>query len=121
MIFMAEAENQPLYIQLRDMIKGQIESGILKPGDKVPSETALQKSFNVSRVTVRKAIEELVRNNYLIKLQGKGTYVSQVQEFAQKKNMSSFTQLCRLQGKATIAKVLRAEMIVATEEQLFIL
>ena len=117
MIFMAEAENQPLYIQLRDMIKGQIESGILKPGDKVPSETALQKSFNVSRVTVRKAIEELVRNNYLIKLQGKGTYVSQVQEFAQKKSMSSFTQLCRLQGKATIAKVLRAEMIVATEEQ----
>ena len=100
MIFMAEAENQPLYIQLRDMIKGQIESGILKPGDKVPSETALQKSFNVSRVTVRK-----------------GTYVSQVQEFAQKKRMSSFTQLCRLQGKATIAKVLRAEMIVATEEQ----
>ena len=85
MIFMAEDENQPLYIQLRDMIKGQIESGILKPGDKVPSETALQKSFNVSRVTVRKAIEELVRNNYLIKLQGKGTYVSQVQEFAQKK------------------------------------
>ena len=117
MIFMAEAENQPLYIQLRDMIKGQIESGILKPGDKVPSETALQKSFNVSRVTVRKAIEELVRNNYLIKLQGKGTYVSQVQEFAQKKSMSSFTQLCKLQGKATIAKVLRAEMIVATEEQ----
>lgn len=104
MIFMAEAENQPLYIQLRDMIKGQIESGILKPGDKVPSETALQKSFNVSRVTVRKAIEELVRNNYLIKLQGKGTYVSQVQELHRKKVCQALRSFADFKAKRQLQR-----------------
>ncbi len=112
-----ENENSPLYVQIRDAIEKRIKSGKLKPGDKIPSEVSLQKSFNVSRVTVRKAIEELVKNNYLIKLQGKGTYVSQVLEFEKKKSVSSFSRLCKMQGKATIAKVVRTEMVTATRQQ----
>lgn len=106
-----ENKNQPLYIQLKNTIKEAIVSGNLKSGDKIPSEVMLQKTYNVSRVTVRKAVEELVQENYLIKLQGKGTYVSQVLEFEERKSISSFTELCKMQGKATIAKVLRAELV----------
>lgn len=112
-----ENKNQPLYIQLKNTIKEAIVSGNLKSGDKIPSEVMLQKTYNVSRVTVRKAVEELVQENYLIKLQGKGTYVSQVLEFEERKSISSFTELCKMQGKATIAKVLRAELVRGTEEQ----
>lgn len=112
-----ENENNPLYIQIKDEIAKKIANGKFRPGDKIPSEVALQKAFNVSRVTVRKAVEELVKNNCLIKLQGKGTYVSQVPGFEKKKSVSSFSRLCKMQGQATIAKVVRAEMVVATGEQ----
>lgn len=101
---MAEAENQPLYIQLRDMIKGQIESGILKPGDKVPSETALQKSFNVSRVTVRKAIEELVRNNYLIKLQEKGHMCHRYRSLHRKKVCQALRSFADFKAKRQLQR-----------------
>lgn len=110
-------ENQPLYVQLKEEIRKEIMSGRLKPGDKVPSEVMLQKAYHVSRVTVRKAIEDLVKENYLIKLQGKGTYVSQVFEFAEKKSISSFSELCKMQKKATIASVLKADFVRGTEEQ----
>lgn len=111
------AEDKPLYIQIRDTIKEQIRRGELRAGDKIPSEVMLQKTFNVSRVTVRKAVEELVRSRWLIKIQGKGTYVSQVLEFENKKGVASFSQLCKLQGKATIAKVVKADLIRGDEEQ----
>ena len=49
----------PLYLQLKNKIKKEIRSGILKPGDKLPSETQMQKEYGMSRVTVRNAMTEL--------------------------------------------------------------
>lgn len=108
--------SQPLYLQLKDHIKQRIDMGDLKPGEKIPSETALVKKYNVSRVTVRKGIEELVKAGYLIKIQGKGTFVSQVSEFEAVKNIRSFTKLCQMQGHETIATVLHTELIPGTDE-----
>ena len=51
------AEDKPLYIQIRNAVREQIQKGELRPGDKIPSEAILQKTFHVSRVTVRKAVE----------------------------------------------------------------
>lgn len=45
---------------------------MLKPGDKLPSESQLQKEYNMSRVTVRSAMEELTAEGYIIKVQGRG-------------------------------------------------
>ncbi len=111
------AEDKPLYIQIRNTVREQIQKGELRPGDKIPSEAILQKTFHVSRVTVRKAVEELVRDNYLIKLQGKGTYVSWVPEFENKEGVASFSKLCRMQGKATIARAVKAELVRGDREQ----
>ena len=110
-------ERQPLYIQLKEAIKDEIIKGNLKAGDKIHSEILLQRLYSVSRVTVRKAVNELVKENYLIKLQGKGTYVSQVFVFEGRKGISSFTELCKLQGKATIAVVIKADLERGTKEQ----
>lgn len=57
----------PLYQQLADIIRNSITSGELKYGDKIPTEVELSEKYNVSRITVRAAINELVESGFLIK------------------------------------------------------
>ncbi len=52
--------HKPLYRQIADRIREQIARGELKPGDALPTESALQTEFGVSRVTVRQALRQLV-------------------------------------------------------------
>ena len=66
----------PLYIQLSDQIRLQIEQGTIQYGHQIPSEAQLCEQYEVSRVTVRNAVELLVKEGALIKRQGKGTYVA---------------------------------------------
>ncbi|ACA38863.1 GntR family transcriptional regulator [Lysinibacillus sphaericus] len=65
----------PLYHQLKQILFGKIQSGEWKPGDKIDSENQLMEMFRVSRNTVKKAIEELVKEEKLYRIQGKGTFV----------------------------------------------
>lgn len=65
----------PLYSQLKDRIISAINNDELKYGEKIPTEIEIMEQYNVSRITVRRAIEELVEEGYLIKTQGKGTFV----------------------------------------------
>lgn len=66
----------PLYQQVIDIIKNEISSGAYKAGARIPNEFELAESYKVGRVTVRRAIEELVQQGYLTKRQGKGTFVN---------------------------------------------
>lgn len=68
--------NIPFYLQVKKYIKRQILDGDLNPGDTVKSERDLMEKFGLSRSTIRKAIKELVYEGYLVKVQGKGTFVS---------------------------------------------
>jgi GntR family transcriptional regulator of arabinose operon len=67
---------KPKYQIIIDDIKSYILSGTYKSGEKIPSESAMQDSYNVSRQTVRKAILELSNEGYLRSEKGSGTYVS---------------------------------------------
>lgn len=69
-------EHEKLYLQLFEILKRKIESGEWASGMQIPTEEQLCKMFNVSRATVRNAVLELVRQGYLIRQQGKGTFVS---------------------------------------------
>lgn len=66
----------PLYHQVEQLIRYRIATRRYAPGDQIPSEHELRKELNVSRVTVREALRELVRESLLVKVPGKGTYVS---------------------------------------------
>ncbi|HWQ57795.1 MAG TPA: GntR family transcriptional regulator [Clostridia bacterium] len=66
----------PMYQQLADLIRGRIEDGVLGYGNRIASENALVEEYGVSRITVRKALDLLVDENYLFRKQGKGTFVS---------------------------------------------
>ncbi|NLJ38296.1 MAG: GntR family transcriptional regulator [Candidatus Atribacteria bacterium] len=66
----------PLYYQLIEMIRKDIETGVLKPGDVIPSERELSEKYQISRPTVRQAIKELAYEGLLNREKGKGTFVS---------------------------------------------
>jgi DNA-binding GntR family transcriptional regulator len=66
----------PLYHQIQHLIRHRIHSGLYPPGNQIPSEHDLCRELGVSRVTLREALRELVRENLLVKVQGKGTFVS---------------------------------------------
>ena len=65
----------PIYYQLQELLVGKIESGELKPGDKLPSENELADKYEISRNTAQKAIRALVNWGLAQRIQGKGTYV----------------------------------------------
>lgn len=66
----------PLYHQLFTLIKNEIQNGILKPGDLLPAESQLCSQYNLSRSTVRQALNQLVEENLVIRRRGKGSYVA---------------------------------------------
>lgn len=66
----------PAYEQIKRHVLAQIESGALKPGDVVPSETEMVKEFGVARMTVSRALRELMAEGVLNRVRGSGTYVA---------------------------------------------
>ena len=86
----------PLYQQVIDIIKNEINSGAYKAGARIPNEFELAESYKVGRVTVRRAIEELVQQGYLTKRQGKGTFVNAPKlkrKIRQKDDVQSFSHV----------------------------
>ena len=76
MILIDRGSHQKLYRQLLEIIKGKIESGEWSVGSQIPTEEELCKTYDVSKATVRSAILELVRQGYLMRQQGKGTFIN---------------------------------------------
>jgi GntR family transcriptional regulator len=66
----------PLYYQVMRTLKGQILEGELKPGERLPSEADLTLSFRVSRVVVRQALKMLEDEGLIVRVKGRGTFVS---------------------------------------------
>jgi GntR family transcriptional regulator len=67
----------PLYYQLQELLKEQIESGVWAPGDALPSEPELARRFGVSRVVVRQALAILEDDKQIVRIRGRGTFVAQ--------------------------------------------
>jgi len=66
----------PLYLQLANILRQQIENGEWEPGGKLPNLHALAEQFGIARVTVRQAVQLLATEGFLISSQGRGTYVA---------------------------------------------
>src|SRR5687767_12605600 len=68
--------NGPLYLQLRQRLEEEIRNGVLGPGAPLPSEREIAEICDVSRVTVRKAVQALVRDGFVVQRRGSGTTVA---------------------------------------------
>lgn len=67
----------PLYYQLRSILEAKIRSQELKEKERLPSEAELCRQFNVSRITVRQALSELLRAGLIYRDRGKGTFITE--------------------------------------------
>lgn len=65
-----------LYEQIKSVIKDDIINGVYNPGDQLPNEKQLCEQYNVSRITIRRALKELSKEGLIEIRQGKGTFVS---------------------------------------------
>lgn len=65
-----------IYERIKQYIIKDIDSGRLKPDDRVPSETQLAREFNASRMTANRALKELTEENRIVRIQGVGTFVA---------------------------------------------
>lgn len=67
----------PLYHQLYEILRAQVENGTWKPGDMIPPESELKKRYGVSQITVRQSLNILVDNGLIYRRRGQGTFVAQ--------------------------------------------
>ncbi|TKT74774.1 GntR family transcriptional regulator [Aquamicrobium sp. LC103] len=84
----------PLYIRLKRNIEEAVLRGIISPGDALPSERDIAAKADVSRVTVRKAVQDLVRGGILVQRHGSGTFVAPRMERVEQSlsRLTSFTE-----------------------------
>ena len=71
------ARPEHLWAQVAADIRDDIENSRLRPGAKLPNEIELSTMYGVARLTVRRAIADLVEHDYLVVVRGRGTYVRQ--------------------------------------------
>lgn len=120
---MNESRVTPLYQQVKEDIKTAIEQGKYKTKEKIPSEPELSAEYSVSRITLRRAVEELCNEGYLIKRQGQGTFVSTPRihrKMAGGNRMESFTKTCQNYGMKAGARLLSRQIVpVRQDEQEF--
>ena len=102
----------PLYQQLSEKIKQQIADGKLKAGDKLMTEAEFSQHFEVSRITVRKAIELLADDGFVVRKQGIGTFVAEKKLHRVVDNqIISFTEMSKMDGHVPSAELITVEWI----------
>ncbi len=94
---MDRQEILPLYEQLKRSLVEKIDEGILQPGDRLPSEKELELEFGVSRVTVRRALQDLAHEERIVRVAGKGSFVLQP-KIEPLTALTSFSENMRAQG-----------------------
>lgn len=109
-------EGTPLYLQLARSLREHISSGGIDPGSALPSERDLSEMAGLSRVTVRKGIEQLVDEGVLFRKQGSGTFVAPRIETAGAK-LSSFSDETRARGEAPGVVWINKTYAQPTEEE----
>ena len=109
---------EPKYKRLLDTIRSEIQRGIYQVHDQIPSEKELGERFDVSRVTVRRALKELTEEGLLERYQGKGTYVSMPRIPRDLRSVTSFHASCTMMGLKGSARVILRQLIAPTERDL---
>jgi GntR family transcriptional regulator len=105
----------PLFAQVRDAVRTDILSGALRPGDRLPSESALIERFGVSRITVRQAIGELQTSGLVQTVNGKGSFVTRPGRGEAHGPLVGVLEAMRRRGITARGKLLSHRHIKATE------
>lgn len=114
-LFKIDARSRlPLYDQIERNLRDLMINGRLQPGQMMPSEWDLSALYGVSRLTVRRALEELVRQNWLERKQGVGTFVRQPTTASIADSKLSFTEQMRAIGRKPSSRLIEQRVLPAT-------
>lgn len=105
----------PLYALLRDELRERILDGRLQPHDKLPSESELTQRHGVSRITVRQALNDLQKEGLIVKLHGKGAYVSHPKVAQSLNRLQGLSEALSLQGQAVSSQRLSMKRLKAPD------
>ena len=103
----------PLYYQLKEQIKQNILSGQYKNGDLIPSEREFSDNYELSSTTIRRALNDLVQENFLERKAGKGTFVRRRKVKRDLRKVLGFTKNMTEMGLTPTTKVLSKKVITA--------
>lgn len=106
----------PRYVQLRQRLESGIESGVLPPNSSLPPEREIAEITELSRVTVRKAIQELVREGLIEQRQGSGSFIRERLNRMEQSlsHLTSFTEDMAQRGMDTTSRWLERGVFLAT-------
>ncbi|WP_207100214.1 GntR family transcriptional regulator [Paracoccus shandongensis] len=113
----------PLYLQFQRRIADAIASGRLAPGDSLPPEREMASMTGLSRVTVRRAVQELVASGQLVQRQGSGTFVARkVERLEQALSLlTSFTEDMARRGRSVESRWIGRGLFAPTPEEVMAL
>lgn len=99
----------PLYAQIVEQLRHDIQAGLFRQTGRLPTEGELSEQYHVSRITIRRAVDELVSQGLVEKKQGKGTFIC-APKFTRGfgSGPMSFTEMCSANGLTAKAKILEA-------------
>jgi GntR family transcriptional regulator len=106
--------NKPLYVRIQEFIADSILSGRLAPETKIQSEREFSEDLGVSRMTVRRALTELVNEGLLERRHGSGTYVAKPKVTYESSEMVNYIQAMQARNIATSSQLLEFDEIVAS-------
>ncbi|MCU0488300.1 MAG: GntR family transcriptional regulator [Anaerolineales bacterium] len=113
MTLLNKVEGIPLYVQIRESLRKEIEDHVLTPGQKLPSEDELAGKYGVSRMTVRQGIIDLIDEGLLYRRHGVGTFVSQPQVARDHTGLTNFFESAQQKGIEASMQVLIADILPA--------
>jgi Transcriptional regulators len=114
----SDSADVPLYLQLAAYLRIQIQNGVLQPGDMMITENSICDILNVSRTTVRQAMNQLVEEGLLIRYRGKGTFIANIKIKRNMNHLYNFTDDMKAIGAKPTSKVLKAEILEACPDDI---
>ena len=104
----------PLYAQLKETLIDAIARGDFESGDQLPSQRALCEQYEMSHMTVRRAINELLNEGVIYAIPGKGIYVAEQKQDAESGPLIGFAEDMARRGLVASTRVLAAEIVSAS-------
>ncbi|MGB0912327.1 MAG: GntR family transcriptional regulator, partial [Phaeobacter italicus] len=118
-----ETSGGPRYVRLRQRLEQGIEDGVLPPNSSLPPEREIADITGLSRATVRKAIQELVKQGAIVQRQGSGSFVRDAAPRLEQSlsHLTSFTEDMRHRGMETSSKWLERGVFLPSAEEIEVL
>ena len=110
---MTIAQGSPLYSHVEAVLASEITDGYVKVGDQLPTEDSLIERFEVSRITVRRAIQNLVSRGLVEIRRGKGTFVAVPKITQELTELSGFVEDMHALGRKPTARVIGKDIVTA--------